>query len=78
MMRNIKITTSSILSIIIIVGLVFVFGSIFLIILAIFFLTKIYSLFFKKKKVDASHESNLKNEGEVDIVDVDKDDYKID
>jgi cbb3-type cytochrome oxidase subunit 3 len=77
-MRNIKITTSSILSIIIIVGLVFVFGSIFLIILAIFFLTKIYSLFFKKKEVDASHESNLKNESEADIVDVDKDDYKID
>ena len=78
MMRNIKITTSSILSIIIIVGLVFVFGSIFLIILAIFFLTKIYSIFFKKKKVDTSNGSNLKNESEADIVDVDKDDYKID
>jgi cbb3-type cytochrome oxidase subunit 3 len=78
MMRNIKITTSSILSIIIIIGLVFIFGSIFLIILGIFFITKLYNLFFKKKKTDTMQAKKSNTESEADIVDVEKDDYKID
>jgi len=77
-MRNIKITTSSILSIIIIIGLVFIFGSIFLIILGIFFITKLYNLFFKKKKTDTMQAKKSNTESEADIVDVEKDDYKID
>ena len=77
-MRNIKITTSSILSVIIIIGLVFIFGSIFLIILGIFFITKLYNLFFKKKKTDTMQAKKSNTESEADIVDVEKDDYKID
>ena len=69
-MRNVKITTSSILSILIIVGLVFIFGLGFLIILGIFFITKLYSFFFKNKKQDTSYKSESKDDDDSNIIDI--------
>tara|TARA_B100000073_G_C23365946_1_gene424845 strand:+ start:222 stop:449 length:228 start_codon:yes stop_codon:yes gene_type:complete len=75
MMKNIKITASSILSVLILLGLMFFFSIGFGIILIIFFITKLYGMFFKKKK-----ESNTESKGDIqgDVIDVDEDDYKID
>ncbi len=70
MMRNVKITTSSILSILIIVGLVFIFGLGFLIVLGIFFITKLYSFFFKNKKQDTSYKSESKDDDDSNIIDI--------
>ena len=70
MMRNVKITTSSILSILIIAGLVFIFGLGFLIVLGIFFITKLYSLFFKKKKQDTSYKSESKDDNDSNVIDI--------
>ncbi len=74
-MKNIKITASSILSVLILLGLMFFFSIGFGIILIIFFITKLYGMFFKKKK-----ESNTESKGDIqgDVIDVDEDDYKID
>lgn len=69
-MRNVKITTSSILSILIIVGLVFIFGLGFLIVLGIFFITKLYSFFFKKKKQDTSYKSESKDDNDSNVIDI--------
>jgi len=78
-MRNLRITASSILSILILIGLMFFFFWGFVIVLIIFFLTKLYGAFFKKQSVKPDN-SNPKSQPEdnPDIVDVDKDDYKID
>ena len=70
MMRNVKITTSSILSILIIAGLVFIFGLGFLIVLGIFFITKLYSFFFKKKKQDTSYKSESKDDNDSNVIDI--------
>jgi|TARA_B110000263_G_scaffold48418_1_gene40239 hypothetical protein len=79
MMRNLRITASSILSILILLGLMFFFSVGFGIVLLIFFVTKLFGTFFKKKSVKPDI-SNPKSQPEdnPDIVDVDKDDYKID
>ena len=70
MMRNVKITTSSILSILIIAGLVFIFGLGFLIVLGIFFITKLYSFFFKNKKQDTSYKSESKDDDDSNVIDI--------
>lgn len=77
-MKYLKITTSSILSILILLGLMFFFSIGFGIVLLIYLITKIYGLFFKKKKInDSSNEKNNNNSNDT-IIDVDEDDYKID
>lgn len=70
MMRNVKITTSSILSILIIAGLVFIFGLGFLIVLGIFFITKLYGFFFKNKKQDTSYKSESKDDDDSNVIDI--------
>lgn len=77
-MKYLKITTSSILSILILLGLMFFFSIGFGIVLLIYLITKIYGLFFNKKKInDSSNEKNNNNSNDT-IIDVDEDDYKID
>ena len=77
-MKYLKITTSSILSILILLGLMFFFSIGFGIVLLIYLITKIYGLFFNKKKInDSSNEKNNNNSNDT-IIDVDEDDYNID
>ncbi|NSW88218.1 hypothetical protein CL651_000470 [bacterium] len=77
-MKYLRITTSSILSILILLGLMFFFSIGFGIVLLIYLITKVYGLFFKKKK--PVNNSNVKDENSLNdkIIDVEEDDYKID
>lgn len=78
MIKNLKITLTSILSIIIIVALFIFFGLAFGAILLIFFATRMYSKFMKKKdKPNASARTDEPNK-KTDIIDVEEDDYKVD
>ena len=77
-MKYLRITTSSILSILILLGLMFFFSIGFGIVLLIYLITKVYGLFFKKNK--PVNNSNVKDENSLNdkIIDVEEDDYKID
>lgn len=77
MIKNIKFTLTSIISIIILVALAFIFTAGFLAILGIFFLTRIYKKIIGNKKNKNINNSSSKDKNDK-IVDVDKDEYKID
>ena len=77
MIKNIKFTLTSIISIIILVALAFIFTAGFLAILGIFFLTRIYKKIISNKKDKNINNSSSKDKNDK-IVDVDKDEYKID
>tara|TARA_Y100000816_G_C25679355_1_gene359751 strand:- start:168 stop:401 length:234 start_codon:yes stop_codon:yes gene_type:complete len=77
MIKNIKFTLTSIISIIILVALAFIFTAGFLAILGIFFLTRIYKKIIGNKKDKNINNSSSKDKNDK-IVDVDKDEYKID
>ncbi|NSW73491.1 hypothetical protein CL660_001635 [bacterium] len=77
MIKNIKFTLTSIISIIILVALAFIFTAGFLAILGIFFLTRIYKKITGNKKDKNINNSSSKDKNDK-IVDVDKDEYKID
>ena len=77
MIKKIKFTLTSIISIIILIALAFIFTAGFLAILGIFFLTRIYKKITSNKKNKNSNIPASKDKSDK-VVDVDKDEYKID
>ena len=77
MIKNIKFTLTSIISIIILITLAFIFTAGFLAILVIFFLTRIYKKIVNNKKDKNNNISSSENKSDK-VVEVDKDEYKID
>tara|TARA_B100000073_G_C23591329_1_gene516452 strand:- start:219 stop:458 length:240 start_codon:yes stop_codon:yes gene_type:complete len=79
MIKNFKFTLTSIVSIIILLALAFVFMTGFIAILGIFFLTRLYKKFKpKSSKNDEFTTSSKTNTSKDKVVDVDSDEYKID
>ena len=77
MIKNLKFTITSILSVIILLILASVFTIGFLTILGIFFITRIYKkIKFKNNKNMGSNKNETKDKKE--IIDIDEDKYKID
>jgi len=77
MIKNIKFTLTSIISIIILIALAFIFTAGFLAILGIFFLTRIYKKIVSNKKDKNNNISSSEDKNDK-VVEVDKDEYKID
>ncbi len=77
MIKNLKFTITSILSVIILLILASVFTIGFLTILGIFFITRIYKKI-KFKNNRNMHPNKNETKDEKEIIDIDEDKYKID
>jgi len=73
MIRNVRFAISSILSVVILISLIFFFGTAFAIILLIYFLARIYKKLTFNKKNEIQDDDHEKKE----TIDVDDDNYKI-